>query len=224
MTTEVRDILNDLERVRENMLALSDDIWLSIDHNDQEALEEGVAFKRSYNEKMAAFDRLSTEISVMVQQFTQVDMDEPEEIAEPSDSGRNERIVRDLNREEPHSLDEDFTFKRPYGFVLCGAGFKDVATWRRLFELVCHNLRRRDEDLFEELPDNRVFVTKRDNTFFSRDPQHLRSASKLTDTVYAEVNLSANSLRNVMRDLLKTFGISTTDMMIYLRQDRDSDE
>ena len=33
MTTIIRDILQDLERTRENMLALSDDIWLSIDHN-----------------------------------------------------------------------------------------------------------------------------------------------------------------------------------------------
>jgi len=34
MTTIIRDILTDLERTRENMLALSDDIWLSIDHNN----------------------------------------------------------------------------------------------------------------------------------------------------------------------------------------------
>ena len=50
-----RHILQDLEAVRENLLALSDDIWLSIDHNDSEALEEGVQFKRAYNEKMAGW-------------------------------------------------------------------------------------------------------------------------------------------------------------------------
>ncbi len=57
MQDRTRRILGDLEAVRENLLALSDDIWLSIDHNDCEALEEGVQFKRTYNEKMAAFDR-----------------------------------------------------------------------------------------------------------------------------------------------------------------------
>ena len=45
MTNTIRNILQDLERVRENMLALSDDIWLSIDHNDPDALQEGVEFK-----------------------------------------------------------------------------------------------------------------------------------------------------------------------------------
>ena len=43
-----RHILEDLEAVRENLLALSDDIWLSIDHND--ALVEGVQFKQAYNQ------------------------------------------------------------------------------------------------------------------------------------------------------------------------------
>ena len=56
MPDRTREILEDLEAVRENLLALSDAIWLSIDHNDPEGLEEGVRFKRAYNEKMAAFD------------------------------------------------------------------------------------------------------------------------------------------------------------------------
>ena len=33
MQTRIRQILEDLEAVRENLLALSDDIWPSIDHN-----------------------------------------------------------------------------------------------------------------------------------------------------------------------------------------------
>ncbi len=34
MTERTLQILRDLELVRENLLALSDEIWLSIDHND----------------------------------------------------------------------------------------------------------------------------------------------------------------------------------------------
>jgi hypothetical protein len=46
MTNRIRSILQQLEQVREDLLALSDDIWLSIDHNDSQALQEGVAFKK----------------------------------------------------------------------------------------------------------------------------------------------------------------------------------
>ncbi|NBC14531.1 MAG: hypothetical protein GVY09_14570 [Gammaproteobacteria bacterium] len=53
MTNRIRSILEQLEQTREDLLALSDDIWLSIDHNDGDALDAGVEFKRRYNAKMA---------------------------------------------------------------------------------------------------------------------------------------------------------------------------
>jgi hypothetical protein len=227
MTNTIRNILQDLERVRENMLALSDDIWLSIDHNDPDALQEGVDFKKAYNERMIGFDRLSGEISELVQQYTAVRIDEPEEEVQPpheSDQQKNERIICDLDREEAHAIGEDFTFKRPYGFVLCGKGFKEVNTWRRIFEQVCRILHARNADRFNGLPSNPDFKTRRGNVYFSTDPEKLRVASEVVPGLFAEVNLSANHLRNLIRDLLKTFSIPETEMTLYLRQDRDAEE
>jgi hypothetical protein len=39
MTERTLQILRDLEAVRENLLTMSDEIWLSIDHNDAKAPE-----------------------------------------------------------------------------------------------------------------------------------------------------------------------------------------
>ena len=221
MTEHIRDILRDLERVRENMLALSDDIWLSIDHNDPEALQEGVEFKKEYNDKMSAFDRLATDISELVQQFTNVQVEE--ETAPVTDS-ENERIVRDLNKEEPHQLAENFTFKRPYGFILCGRAFKNVNTWRRMFELVCRELQKHDAEKFASLPENKAFQNSRGKSTFASSPDKLRAAVKLTEDVYAEVNLSANGIRDVMQKLLEVYEIPADDMTVFLRQDRDAVE
>jgi hypothetical protein len=74
-----RAILEDLEAVRENLLALSDDIWAGIDRQDLAAFDEGVRFMRSYVEKMSEFDRLAAELSVLVQQYTQVSLEATEE-------------------------------------------------------------------------------------------------------------------------------------------------
>ncbi len=109
MTDRIRDILEQLEQVREDLLALSDDIWNSIDHNDDQALDEGVAF-----------------------------------------------------------------------------------------------------------------TTRRSNPQFARDPALLRSAMTLPGGVQAEVNLSANHLRDQIRTLLQHFGIEQSALRIYLRQDRDA--
>jgi hypothetical protein len=96
----VRRMLEDLEAVRENLLGLSDDIWLNIDHNDPEGLEEGVEFKRSYNEKMAAFNKLATELSDLVQQFTKVQLEAEEQTGLASET-ENQRLIAELNRETP---------------------------------------------------------------------------------------------------------------------------
>ena len=118
-STRTRVILEDLEAVRENLLELSEDIWTSIDHNDAEALEAGVEFKRVYNAKVAAFDIVAGELSQLIQQYTSVRLESTEQSGTLDDSS-NERLIAELDREEPHGLDEDFTFKRPFGFILDG--------------------------------------------------------------------------------------------------------
>jgi len=221
MTDRTRQILQDLEAVRENLLALSDDIWLSIDHNDSEALEEGVQFKRVYNEKMAAFDTVASELSTMVQQFTSVRL-ESEEESGLDDTQSNERIIRELNRDEPHAIDEDFTFKRPHGFILDGHATTGITTWRRLFELICKQLLRRDADRFRGLPDNTDFISNRGHHSFTRNPDQLRSASLIGEDIHAEINLSANALRDCIRRLLIAFDLPKDDLQIFLREDRDA--
>jgi hypothetical protein len=218
-----RRILEDLEAVRENLLALSDDIWLGIDHNDNDAIEEGVRFKRAYNDKMNAFDELASELSSMVQEYTRVTLAEAEEVAR-DDSGQNERIIQELDRQVPHSIDEDFRFKRPYGFLLEGQGSTGITTWRRLFELICQQLLRRDPERFRALPENPDYISNRGNYGFSRDRDKLRSANLIGDGVYAEINLSANHICDVIRRLLDTFEIPASDLKLFLREDRDAED
>ncbi|NLE39045.1 MAG: hypothetical protein GX621_13565 [Pirellulaceae bacterium] len=221
MQHRIRSILEDLEAVRENLLALSDDIWLSIDHNDSESLDEGVQFKRLYNEKMAAFDTLASELSTMVQQFTSVRLESAEQSG-GEDESENVRIVQELNREEPHAISEDFTYKRPHGFILDGQGTTGITTWRRLYELLCQQLLRRDGDRFHALADNPDYISNRGHHAFTRDPAHLRHASPVEDGFYTEVNLSANSIRDTIRRLLATFEIPEDRLQLFLRQDRDA--
>jgi hypothetical protein len=217
----VRRILGDLEAVRENLLGLSDDIWLSIEHNDPQALEEGVQFKRAYNEKMAEFNRLATDLSVLIQQFTSVRLESEEKTGFDSER-ENERIIAELNREEPHTIDEDFMFKRPHGYMLRGQATTGITTWPRLFELFCKQLLRQDGDRFRQLPENPNFISRRGHPSFSRSPEGLRMALQIGDGIFAEANYSANGIRDVVRDLLGEFAIPVQDLKLYLRQDRDA--
>lgn len=222
MKDKVREILTDLERVRENLLALSDDIWLSIDHNDMDALQEGVAFKAAYNDKMARLNGVATELSALISQFTDVPVETPVGGNGRRNGPDNERITRELDREAQHTLAEDFQYTRPYGFVLQGQAYKEIVTWRRLYELLCRQLAAKDAALFARLPSDPDYTGKRGTKAFSAEPHGLNVPMQIAEGVYAEGNLSANSIRDRMRKLLRTFGIAPEELVLYLREDRDA--
>ncbi|HBN75950.1 MAG TPA: hypothetical protein DD473_09050 [Planctomycetaceae bacterium] len=221
MNQRIRNILEDLEAVRENLLALSDDIWLSIDHNDSEALDRGYQFKKTYNDKAASFDVLASDISEIVQQFTEVRLESSEESG-IEDEVANQRIIQELKRDEPHCIDEDFTFIRPYGFILDGKGTIGITNWRLLYISFCRQLAKRDSERFQSLPENSDHISNRGHRAFNRNPDELRTSSEITDGIHAEVNLSANMIRNEIRRLLKSFQIPETRFQVYLREDRDA--
>ena len=181
-----RLILEDLEAVRENLLALSDDIWTGIDRQDLAAFDEGVRFMRDYVEKTTAFDSMAEELSALIQQYTSVRLEETEQTGR-GDRERNERIIAELNRDEPHRLDEDFTYKRPHGFILDGQAATGLTTWQRLYELVCQQLFARDEARFRSLIDHPEFV--------SNTATLARSLSSLEITKTTPVPWSSSKLR-----------------------------
>lgn len=216
-----RQILEDLADVRENLLALSDDIWLSIDHNDAQSLEEGVEFKRAYNAKAVAFNQVASELSSLVQQYTSVRLEEDEQTG-VDNREENERITAELNREVPHTLEEDFTYKRPHGFILAGQATVGITTWQRIYELVCQQLFLRDKGFFRSLINDPAFISNRGHHSFTDEPSSLRLSLMVGDRLYAESNLSANGIRDMIRRLLLAFNIPLDQIQIFLRQDRDA--
>jgi len=221
-TDRTRQILEDLEAVRENLLALSDDVWATIDRQDLAAFDDGVRFMRTYLEKMTAFDALATDISGLIQQYTSVRLEAQEQTG-GGDREENERIIRDLDREQSHSIDEDFTFCRPHGFILDGQATTGITTWRRLFELFCQQLYRRDINRFRRLPENPTFISKRGNRTFGPHADAMRAACQFEEGLYVECHDSANGLRDMIRELLAEFQIPKESLRIYLRQDRDAE-
>lgn len=221
-SNRIRSILEDLEAVRENLLALSDDIWLGIDHNDPEALDEGYQFKKSYNEKLRAFDTLATDISGMIQGFTKVKV-EPNGTEPEKTDAENARIIKELDKEVPHTLEESFIYKRPYGYVLSGRAFKELVTWKNLYVTLCRQVAATDEKCFLALPENPDFTTRQGNKLFSREQSDLRVGMMIRDGIYAETHFSANSIRDCIKKVLDTFSIAHGDMKLYLREDRDAE-
>ena len=218
MKKRVQQILTDLERVQESLIALSDDIWLNIDHNNSDTLEEEVKLKVKFNKKLVEFHNIACDIADSIEHFTKVS-------PQPADVGtvgtlEYTRILTELERTRRYTLEEDFTFKRPYGFIFQGQAYKGINTWRNLYHLFCKQLASKNLSSFQEFIQNREAKTIKVGAMFAKESNSLRAPLQITDDIYAEGNLSANSIRDRIKILLSAFGVDSQEMSLYLSQDR----
>jgi uncharacterized membrane-anchored protein YhcB (DUF1043 family) len=223
MRERIQSILTNLEAVGEDLIALSDDIWLNIDHNDNAAVEQGATFKMAFNSAVAEFREVSSRLSRLVEDFTEVpSFEAPSAPSSVEERDRRERLIRSLDRQLAHGLDEDFRYKRPAIFTLNGVPFDGTNTWSQVYETLCRHLASLQPEVFDTLPTNPDFVSNRGNKYFSRQAADLRVPRDYGRGVLAETNLSANQIRDNIKRLLPAFGLPERTFCVYLREDRDA--
>lgn len=220
----IKNILDMLNTVRENMLSLPDDMLLGIDPRDNESLEEGLNFIKSFNTNLDQFTQCVSKIESQIKQHFAMNPEEEEVETGSSSRAKRDRIIRELDNATPHSLEENFTYKRPYGFVLEEAAYKGIKTWKNLYFHILEYLKKKNPNKFKALLSDPKFVSKRGNRLFAEDPEILRIGEELKPGFYVEVNLSANHIRNNIQILLEHYDIKSNAIKIYLREDRDADD
>jgi hypothetical protein len=222
--SNIKQILDMLDTLQEQLLSLPDDMLLSIDPRDNESLVNGTAFIKTFNDNLSHFTESSRNIASQLKTYFDINPEEEELVQESVNQSRRDRIIKELDKSTPHQLTEDFTYKRPYGFILAEHAYKGLKTWKSLYIHVLSILDRYDNTRFRPLVKESKFISKRGNPLFAKNVEPLRVAEKYDDAFFIEVNLSANMIRNNIIDLLLHFNIKPEEMKIYLREDRDAGE
>ncbi len=221
----IKHILSQLAEVQRELTALSDDIWLSIDHNDNEALKSAVAFKTAYNNKVSELHELREDISHLIHEFTAqaaVPIDHRQIVTEPDPPEKVRPLPRpftSLDEQEKHFLDESFTDTRPTGFTIEGKDYAGIRTWRELYLKTITYLQAH-HPAFDGVKTAKAFVSKRGHKMFTDDKKELREAAEIHDGLFTEINLSANHIRDNIKLLLDYFEIEPNQFIIYLRKKR----
>jgi len=218
---KIKIIYDSLVDVQEKLLSLPDDIHLDIDPRDNKSLENGMKFLRNYNNNLADFTKAANKISVNLRNYFKINPEDENVEGESFNNDRRERIIQELDKTKPYTLDENFTYKRPYGFILESSAFKGIKTWKSLYLKVLEVLKKSNFEKFKRLPEIETFISKRGNPLFSKKEQDLRVAEKIENYFFVEVNLSANHIRNNIKQLLEYFSLNPANMKIYLHEDRD---
>lgn len=217
------NILQDLQNVQENLLGLSDNIWLEVDHNNNESFDEFVAFKRNYNNLMQEFSMLSNKIASAISQYADINVDEPCLDSVNVVDDERERIIQALDQTVPHTLDEDFTYKRPCAVKIDDQWYINTNTWKNITLAVTRHLYAKYNDEFLSMINNEVFIGRDgQNNVFSYDKNTLRSPVLIKDNLYIETNSSANDLIKTIRRILSAMDMNEDRVLVYLREDRDA--
>ena len=223
MRERIQRILTNLDAVGEDLLALSDDIWLDIDHNDSDAVMKGAEFKVNFNREAEEFRTVTARLAKLIEDFTAIPaFDLPVAPASSKDRKRRENNIQALDRGTPLGLGKDFRYKRPAGFTLSGTPFDGTHTWSQVYETLCRHLALLNPLVFDGLATNANFLSSKGNRYFSRNKKDLRTPRDFGRGVLAETNLSANQIRDNINRLLNTFGLPASSFVAYLREDRDA--
>lgn len=207
MQARIHRILEQISLVRTDLQDLSDAIWPTINHHDDQALLAGVAFKRAYNAQLAAFDQLAGELGHLARHFTAARAPAAGVPDVAADRARpypmQVSLLAPPDRVAVPLTDEvDIRFSRPTAFRLLECEVAGLKSWRHLHEQVCRFLAQHDPQRFAGLPEEPLFQTRVGHRFFARESQELRLPMALPGGVYVEGHLSANPLWQLFRQLL----------------------
>lgn len=116
-----------------------------------------------------------------------------------------------------HNLREDFMHKKIGAFVYEGTKFQ-VNTWKDALILLCNLLAKENLQKFNTIVNDARFKGRK-HQYYSPTKTASKNVKIYGTNVYAWVNLSANSIAELMADTLEFFGKNSSDFKVYLRAD-----
>ena len=126
----------------------------------------------------------------------------------------------DVDNMEPHTLDEDFEYKKICVFEINGIRF-EVSSWQDALIQLCSYLYNIDGNKMLGFVDDPYFK-RRKVSYFMKESVPRRNKIIPGTNLYVWVNNNANTLVRLMRDMLVRYLISPETMTLYLRRDLSS--
>lgn len=123
-----------------------------------------------------------------------------------------------VDDEIPHTLSEVFTHKKICGFMLNGIRY-NVGTWQAALIKLCELLIEKNPDIFRSFLGQPTFKGRKNN-YFSSIGNGSRYYHKLVNSeIYVWTNLSTSMICEIMKKVLRGYGIPINSLYIYLRAD-----
>ena len=150
-----------------------------------------------------------------------------EQQQEETEPGAEEDTVKPIDEDQyktdssiKHSLQEDFTYKKPAAFEMDSVRV-EVRDWRDLFFLTCEALVRKNRSIFESFISDPSMNGRRVK-YFSRTRRGMTSPKKLPGTDIYVSMLGANSAKSLISKMLRKYNMDVDKYYVYISEDYSS--
>jgi hypothetical protein len=201
---------NGFTSLSEGLKDLARELWRDVDPTNIASLSRAVEFQKQLVNGLQEFDEVSGRLVQLLNSNGK---------AFPALESLPPVIER--NRHQPKrgfALEMDFKGTRPSAIEIEGEVISDISSWRELQEVACNFCARRNPALFRTVPDHPDFHTSHGTRYFTRDSTGHRSPLKLDQGIWVESHLGSNAISELIRKLLKLFGIREKDVRVFLRE------
>jgi hypothetical protein len=174
------------------------------------------------SKEVSSFQTYISEYVTMLNIESEID---EEDFSDESDISAEQKIIPNyaeytVDSSIPHSLYEDFTHKKATAFSIAGARY-EAKDWKDVLLQTCDILSEIDSDKFYIFIDDPV-MKGRKVSYFGKTYIEKKNYKLKNIDIYVWTNLSANHIRNLIRKLLKKYGIKISEFYVYLRADYSS--
>lgn len=212
-----RRILDLLNETSEHLAQYADDRWLNVDRSTPEAIQAGADEQKAFLSGQTEFSELTSRLEELIRDDLSEDA---RERIDEVDASQRERLIVELDNTVPYTLEDSFTYKRPYAIRLGEDRIGQHNTWKATYRWLLQQLHNDDPDAFDQLVNADFAATTRGKSI-SRAKEDLYNPVKVGN-LFFEANLPADRMCRRMSQVLHAMGRSIDEVTIYLREDRDA--
>lgn len=222
---KLREVHDQLEQIAGGLDALSTTIWKSIDHNNPGALQQGVNFKQIFNEKRGSLDSAIAAMISLLRDHPEFGPGRgsapPKKAAEakaavPQKSEQSSKTVAKTTPKPKFA--GDLESKAPFGFMLGEQMFTSASVWSLFYKKLLQEFYSRSPEKFSQLAQESSGLKFAGTPLFATSSDPLRKSLTIAADVYAESDLSAEDLLEVIKQLLTELDFPVESFKIMLKE------
>jgi len=234
----LQSLRRQLERMAQELEAVSTEIWRNIDHNDPAELDKGVAYKQRFNQRRLPLEAAAADMVAVLRDYPLTDPGSgelaatpkvasvpaspppPAPAAQPVTHPAASRTTAPPVRESRPGISpaSDLGQKVPFGFVLGGQTYTSASAWPLFYEALLEELYERAAEKLSRLADEGSGFLRGGKPLFARLPDRLDDPLPVAEALFAEADLSPEDLIEVIKGLLREIGYPLDSFKILLKE------